>query len=125
MSKLDAQVAVRPNEKDSAVEGVPTKELCAHEEDDDFVISPGGASSSEIIGEEGVSANARELSSTPTAKEVEEHAITHIPFRSWCKHCVKGRAVNYGHYVSADKEDQSVPVISLSLIHISEPTRPY
>ena len=28
---------------------------------------------------------------TPTQKEMEEHNITHLPFRSWCPHCIAGR----------------------------------
>ena len=27
----------------------------------------------------------------PTQAEVDEHMLTHVPFRSWCPHCVKGR----------------------------------
>ena len=27
----------------------------------------------------------------PTAEERRMHELTHLPFRSWCKHCVKGR----------------------------------
>ena len=26
----------------------------------------------------------------PSKEEVEEHNMTHLPFRSWCQHCVKG-----------------------------------
>ena len=26
----------------------------------------------------------------PSAKKVQEHQVTHLPFRSWCPHCVKG-----------------------------------
>ncbi len=26
----------------------------------------------------------------PSVKEVEDHERTHLPFRSWCKHCVMG-----------------------------------
>ena len=33
----------------------------------------------------------------PTKKEKEEHELTHIPFRSWCEHCVKSRARNADH----------------------------
>ena len=29
----------------------------------------------------------------PTAAEIEDHRITHIPFRSWCPHCVAARAL--------------------------------
>ena len=28
---------------------------------------------------------------TPSKEEVEEHELTHIPFRNWCRHCVRGR----------------------------------
>ena len=27
----------------------------------------------------------------PSQKEREKHAVSHIPFRSWCDHCVRGR----------------------------------
>ena len=28
----------------------------------------------------------------PTVKEVEEHNLTHLPYRNWCIFCVKGKA---------------------------------
>ena len=27
----------------------------------------------------------------PTQEEIDEHMIDHLPFRSWCEECVKGR----------------------------------
>ena len=27
----------------------------------------------------------------PSKTDVEEHALTHLPFRSWCSHCVRGK----------------------------------
>ena len=30
---------------------------------------------------------------SPTQSEVEEHNLNHIPYRSWCAHCVSGRGV--------------------------------
>ena len=27
----------------------------------------------------------------PTKEEMEEHEKTHMPFRSWSRHCVRGR----------------------------------
>ena len=27
----------------------------------------------------------------PSAEERSEHEKTHLPFRSWCRHCVRGR----------------------------------
>ena len=33
---------------------------------------------------------------TPTKQEIDEHNISHLPFRSWCRHCVEGRSVERG-----------------------------
>ena len=33
----------------------------------------------------------------PTKLEVEEHNLTHLPFRSWCRHCVRGRGRELPH----------------------------
>ena len=27
----------------------------------------------------------------PSSQEVQEHMKTHIPYRSWCAHCVRGK----------------------------------
>merc|ERR1712026_445249 len=47
--------------------------------------------------EEGKKAKAMPTPTTPTKKEREEHEITHIPYRSWCEHCVRGRGRHKGH----------------------------
>ena len=31
--------------------------------------------------------------SQPTAAEIEEHRITHLPFRRWCRECMMGRGL--------------------------------
>ena len=33
----------------------------------------------------------------PTRTEIEEHHLTHLPFRSWCHHCVRGRGKELPH----------------------------
>ena len=33
----------------------------------------------------------------PTREEVARHCATHLPYRSWCKHCVKGRGTAHPH----------------------------
>ena len=33
----------------------------------------------------------------PTEAEREEHEITHVPYRSWCEHCVKSRGEDGQH----------------------------
>ena len=27
----------------------------------------------------------------PSRREVEDYNLTHVPFRSWCNHCMRGR----------------------------------
>ena len=53
----------------------------------------------------------------PTQREVDEHEVCHIPFRSWCPYCIKGKAVSCPHKGSAYREEgleiTGVPTISL------------
>ena len=44
------------------------------------------------VGKEAVRAKARKTEPVPSQREVEEHNLDHGAFRSWCPHCVKGRA---------------------------------
>ena len=31
--------------------------------------------------------------SSPTEKEVKDHEVAHLPYRSWCAHCVRGKGL--------------------------------
>ena len=33
----------------------------------------------------------------PSRREVQEHELTHIPYRSWCVHCVRGAGSSDAH----------------------------
>ena len=57
----------------------------------------------------------------PTEEEVREHNVTHTPPKPWCPYCTKGTATRDPHRTIR----KDVPDVELSLIHISEPTRPY
>ena len=37
----------------------------------------------------------------PMAQEIEEHSIAHVPYRSWCEHCVRDKARTSAHPTSA------------------------
>ena len=39
----------------------------------------------------------------PSAVEVAEHELTHVPFRSWCRHCVRGRGKEMPHRKSEEE----------------------
>ena len=51
--------------------------------------------------------------SPPSRQEMLEHNLTHWPFRSWCKHCVAGKAKASKHSPSGATAASEVPVISL------------
>ena len=55
----------------------------------------------------------------PPQNEIDEHERTHIPFRSWCKHCVFGKAKNDPHR-TRDSEDHQVPCISIDYMYMLE-----
>ena len=55
----------------------------------------------------------------PSQREIEEHERTHLPFRSWCKHRVMGRAQRTPHYHRDHSEDK-VPTISWDYWFIDE-----
>ena len=48
----------------------------------------------------------------PTQRMIEDHNVSHIPFRAWCPACVRGRAKSVGHRLQ-DKSEDLVPVVSV------------
>ena len=40
----------------------------------------------------------------PTREEYEEHMRTHLPFRKWCPHCVKGKRKNDPRRTDKERE---------------------
>ena len=46
----------------------------------------------------------------PTKEEVKEHyESAHMPYRSWCHHCVRGRGRERDHRRRGEQEQQGVP----------------
>ena len=61
------------------------------------------------------------VESRPKQEEVDEHNVNHILFRSWCTHCVKGKANNQGHSISASGSHESeVPIVSIDYAFVNE-----
>ena len=46
----------------------------------------------------------------PTQREVEEHCLTHLPYRNWCAHCVLGKGRAAPHYKKETREDSLAEV---------------
>ena len=46
----------------------------------------------------------RALPANVSKEEFDAHQVTHLPFRSWCDHCVRGKAVDEAHRPRIDLE---------------------
>ena len=79
-----------------AVEESSMRECGPKEVEDEEGLSQSGETEGEVE-EEGRTAVGRKRPNIPTTIEQEEHARTHCPYRSWCRHCVKSRARNSPH----------------------------
>ena len=42
----------------------------------------------------------------PSPEDVEEHNLTHVPYRNWCRHCVRGRGKEAAHKKTAEDADK-------------------
>ena len=73
-------------------------------------------------GEEG--REPRRLTTPPriSAKEREDHELTHTPFRSWCPYCMKGRSIKKAHKKVSEVEDEEmkVPRVSMDYFYLSQ-----
>ena len=49
----------------------------------------------------------------PSQEEVDKHNVTHLPYRSWCPHCIRGKAKRRAHRKRVREKRQGIPVISL------------
>ena len=47
----------------------------------------------------------------PTRQMIEDHEVSHLPFRSWCTACVRGRAKSMPHF-RVEKEDEVLSTYS-------------
>ena len=47
----------------------------------------------------------------PSKAEIEEHEITHLPYRNWCRHCVVGRGKEAPHRKQEGDKEAGMPEI--------------
>ena len=57
----------------------------------------------------------------PSEQMIQEHMITHLPYRSWCQSCVRGRGKSMRHCRVEDKDQNQIPVISADYAFLGEP----
>ena len=55
---------------------------------------------------------------TPSQREVDDHNVDHLPYRSWCRFCVMGRAVGEAHR-SKEEDESKRAVITFDYLFIT------
>ena len=58
----------------------------------------------------------------PSLEEVARHNLTHLPYRSWCPHCVAARRNNEAH--KSGSTDRDLPLLVLDYCYVRESTSP-
>ena len=56
---------------------------------------------------------------TPTASELAEHRISHMPYRSWCSECVEAFGREAPHKSTEALRASWTPVISCDYLYVS------
>ena len=79
---------------------VPVRPLLAPVDEESAPVEDDGGGEDESMqegAEEGRRPMFRKSENQPSSQEVQEHMKTHIPYPSWCAHCVRGRGRNDPH----------------------------
>ena len=77
-------------------------------------MNPDDVQASEEVGdEEAIPAKAHPSPTQPTRKEIQEHVLTHLPPRSWCRHCLRGSGTSLPHFRSKTEGEHVVPTVSI------------
>ena len=56
----------------------------------------------------------------PTLEEIEQHNLTHLPYRSWCRHCVRGRGKSHAQYKMEAEQSHTVPHVSMDYVFLGQ-----
>ena len=90
------------------------EESTSDDEEQDPSVSHGIDDESEIGREARQLRRQRRAHCPSTVEEIQEHLRTHLPYKSWCHHCVSGRGVSTQHRGRSPGED-SVEVAAVAV----------
>ena len=66
-----------------------------------------------------VAAKAATIPVKPSPQMVKDHTVAHIPYRSWCPHCVSGRGRLDQHRRIKEHEDDKATVVSMDYMFLA------
>ena len=97
------------------IDPIDNSEVAAADETDQE--APMEADEEELNEEEAFVAKPLRSPTAPTAAERAAHAPNHLPYRSWCEHCVAGRRDNPPHK-AVECGDNSVPEVIMDYCYV-------
>ena len=74
-------------------------------------------SDTESLEEEAIRPKTRTPPKQPSAEEVENHMVTHLPFRDWCPHCVRGKSGSKPHRNIQGKHEIPTVAVDYMFMH--------
>ena len=101
---LRKEKPIRPNEEIREQNDEAEKQLC--EVDDEMEINFGGEEADRLKASNEGNQFVKKMIDPrlPNQKDVEEHNLTHLPYRNWCPVCVRSKGKEMGHRTATDKE---------------------
>ena len=66
----------------------------------------------DLDGEEDCGAKVMTAPVKPTQAMIDEHEVHHLPCRSWCSFCVRGRATSVGHF-TVEHDDEQITLLAI------------
>ena len=104
--KRPESVSLTPYEHNVSQAG----ESSVRPQDEDQPMNPDDVQALEEVGDdEAIPATALPSPTQPTLKEIQEHELTHLPPRSWCRHCLRGRGTSLPHFRSETEGERTIP----------------
>ena len=70
--------------------------------------------------QEARAAKAQPAPYTPSPEEIANHNMTHIPYRSWCPQCVRGKGKASPHRHYGAHHEAGVPVVSIDYKYLCD-----
>lgn len=73
--------------------------------------------------EQGAKKSAIAVPRQPTEEERREHEVSHLPYRTWCQDCIRGKGLTQGHRRQSMEEDEKGkkrPLIAMDYFYLGQ-----
>ena len=113
------------SEVESAVDGAQEEDMTEGKDDEKFILcrpcNPVTDNEAEDAEDKGQVQRPLRDPGMHTAQEIEEHNISHIPFRPWCLHCLRGKGKDtHSRSVKGNFAEDLVPRVRMDYTSLTK-----